>query len=64
MLRRTLERHLQAHGCEWIREGANHTVWQNRQTGQRAYVPRHQAIAPGTVRAICRQLGIPQPPGR
>jgi mRNA interferase HicA len=30
MKRRDLLRHLEAHGCEMMREGGNHTVYVNR----------------------------------
>jgi mRNA interferase HicA len=61
--RRNLERHLAEHGCQSIREGANHTLWANPPLDVRAPVPRHREIPAGTARAICRQLGIPAPTG-
>jgi predicted RNA binding protein YcfA (HicA-like mRNA interferase family) len=61
--RRELERHLAAHGCRPIREGANHAVWANPIADRRTPVPRHREIPTGTVRAICRQLAIPPPTG-
>jgi predicted RNA binding protein YcfA (HicA-like mRNA interferase family) len=61
MKRRDLERHLRAHGCEVLRDGANHAIWANRQRDLRAPVPRHREVPAGTVRAICRQLGVPAP---
>ena len=30
MKRKDLIRHLEAHGCEFLREGGNHTVYVNR----------------------------------
>lgn len=63
MKRRDLERHLVANGCEPIREGANHMIWNNPAADQRAPVPRHREIPTGTARAICRQLAIPAPTG-
>lgn len=59
MKRRDLERHLRDCGCETLREGANHTIWSNPARDLRTPVPRHREIPTGTVRAICRQLGIP-----
>ena len=44
MKRRDLIRHLEAHGCEFLREGANHTVYVNRVTQKSAAVPRHREI--------------------
>ena len=43
MKRRELERHLRAHGCRAIDEGANHTRWAG-PTGARSVVPRHREI--------------------
>jgi mRNA interferase HicA len=59
--RRDLERHLRAHGCQLVDEGARHTKWAGA-AGQRSAVPRHREIAPGLARAICKQLGVPTPP--
>jgi len=61
--RRDLEHHLTAHGCEVLREGANHTIWHNSPADLRTPVPRHREIPTGTARAICRQLAIPSPSG-
>jgi mRNA interferase HicA len=61
--RRDLERHLRDHGCEPIREGARHAIWNNPSADLRAPVPRHREIPTGTVRAICRQLAVPLPTG-
>jgi hypothetical protein len=44
-----------------IREGANHTIWNNVERDLRAPVPRHRQVPAGTARAICRQLGIAPP---
>ncbi len=61
MKRRDLIRHLEAHGCEFVREGREHTLYINRQTKRSAAVPRHREIPEGTARAVCRALGIPLP---
>jgi mRNA interferase HicA len=58
---RDLERHLTEHGCRFEREGGNHTLWKNPNTGKVAPVPRHREVKEGTVRAICKQLNIPKP---
>jgi len=60
MKHRDLERHLRATGCRRVGEGANHTKWRG-PAGPPSAVPRHREIAPGTVRAICRQLGVDPP---
>ena len=56
-----LERHLRRHGCVLEREGSAHSIWLNPSLRKIASVPRHREIKDGTVRAICRQLEIPQP---
>ncbi len=60
MKRRDLERHLREHGCTEAGEGARHAKWRGPE-GAPTALPRHTEIMPGTVRAICRQLGIPMP---
>ncbi|MGD0199027.1 MAG: type II toxin-antitoxin system HicA family toxin [Solirubrobacteraceae bacterium] len=62
MKKRDLERHLAAHGCSLVRQAARHELWANATSGQRATVPRHREVKTPTARAICRQLGIPDPP--
>jgi hypothetical protein len=44
-----------------MREGRQHSLYINRQTRKSAAVPRHREIPQGTVRSICRALGIPSP---
>jgi mRNA interferase HicA len=61
MKRRRLLRHLADHGCVVVKEGGEHTWVRNNTTQSRSVVPRHREIKPGTVRAICKQLGIPAP---
>ena len=56
-----LERHLRQQGCVFLREGGAHAIWLNPQHHKIASVPRHREIKEGTVRAICKQLEIPQP---
>lgn len=56
-----VERHLRRHGCVLDREGAAHSIWLNLSPRKIASVPRHREIKDGTVRAICKQLEIPQP---
>ena len=41
MKRRDLIRHLEEHGCEFLREGGNHTIYINRVTKKATTVPRH-----------------------
>jgi len=61
MKRRDLIRHLEAHGCEWLREGGNHTVYVNRIAQTTSAVPRHREINDFLARKICRDLQIPEP---
>ena len=62
MKRRELERHLRAHGCRAIDEGANHTRWAG-PTGARSVVPRHREIDYALARKIYVQLVVPPPTG-
>ncbi|MBK5967288.1 addiction module toxin, HicA family [Thiorhodovibrio winogradskyi] len=58
MKRSDLIRHLRRYGCLLIREGSNHSWWQNPLTGARSAVPRHQEIDNHLARRICHQLKI------
>jgi len=59
--RRDLVRHIEAHGCELLREGANHSVYVNRSARKTSTVPRHRDINEFLARKICRDLSIPEP---
>ncbi len=61
MKRVDLIRHLEKHGCVLIREGANHSVYQNSQTGRLSTVPRHREVKNPTAIRICKQLLVPDP---
>jgi len=61
MKRRALERWLNEHGCEFVREGARHSWFSNPVLQRRSAVPRHPEIKDELVRKICRDLGIPAP---
>jgi mRNA interferase HicA len=63
MNRRELEKHLRDHDCELLRHGKKHDVWHNPATEAMSTIPRHRVIRKGTVRSICRALGVPTPPG-
>lgn len=52
MKRRDLEAHLRAHGCERLREGANHAIWNNPQRDIRTPIPRHREVPAGTARDL------------
>ena len=61
MKRKDLLRHLRQHGCVLVREGGEHSIWQNPSTGRRSSVPRHREIVDYTAQQICKQLGLPRP---
>jgi mRNA interferase HicA len=56
MKREGLLRHLRRHGCVLRREGKEHTLWENPQTGHAEAVPRHAEIANLLAKRICRRL--------
>ncbi len=58
---RDLIRHLRDHGCELLREGANHSWWVNVEQSRRTAVPRHREVNNNLVLKICKDLGIPKP---
>ena len=59
MKRKDLLEYLATQQCLLIREGGNHSVYQNQQNKQKAPVPRHAEIHYKIVRKICKELGIP-----
>ncbi len=61
MKRRALVRHLEVHGCELLREGANHSIFVNRVARKTSAVPRHTDINDELAKKICRDLGVPTP---
>ncbi|MSQ47013.1 MAG: type II toxin-antitoxin system HicA family toxin [Deltaproteobacteria bacterium] len=61
MKRRDLLQYLSFHGCRFIREGGEHSIWENPATNRRTSVPRHREIPNFTAARICKQLGLPEP---
>jgi predicted RNA binding protein YcfA (HicA-like mRNA interferase family) len=61
MKRDDLIRHLESHGCQFLREGGKHTVYVNRAAQRTSTIPRHREINDFLARKICRDLQIPQP---
>lgn len=61
MKRRQLLKHLAEHGCALRREGANHSIYKNPETGDTAPVPRHSEIKDNLARKVCKDLGVPTP---
>jgi mRNA interferase HicA len=44
MKRRDLLRHMTQHGCRFVREGGEHSIWENPATNRRTSVPRHREV--------------------
>ena len=61
MKRRDLLRHLEQHGCEFLREGGSHTVYVNRTAKKASTIPRHNEINQDLARKICNDLDVPRP---
>ena len=61
MKRRDLIRHLNQHDCKLLREGGEHSIWENFVNKRRTSIPRHREIAKFTAIRICKQLDIPPP---
>jgi len=59
MKRKELLKWLKDNGCEFLREGANHSWWWNPKLNKRSSIPRHREINDTLVRKICKDLGIP-----
>ena len=61
MKRKDVIRYLEENGCDFLREGASHTVYVNRREKKVTTVPRHREIDEYLVIKICKDLGIPKP---
>ncbi len=61
MKRRDLLLHLHQQGCQLLREGGEHSIWENPINHRRTAIPRHREITDFTAASICRQLGVPFP---
>ncbi len=61
MKRRDLLYHLSQQGCRFVREGGEHSIWENPVINRRTSVPRHREIPDFTVARICKQLSVPKP---
>ena len=46
--------------CYFLREGANHEIWYNPNTGEKFQIPRHpkQEVKTGTAQNIYKKAGI------
>jgi len=58
MKRRHLLKHLKIHGCVFLREGRNHTVYHNLTNDKISTIPRHAEIDDALSKKICKDLGI------
>ncbi|MEA2045421.1 MAG: type II toxin-antitoxin system HicA family toxin [Euryarchaeota archaeon] len=54
MKRRKLIRHLEEHGCKFLREGRKHTVYYNPSNLKTSTIPRHPEI----VDALARKCSL------
>lgn len=61
MKRKALLRHLEEHGCEFLREGKKHTVYVNRAAQASSTIPRHREINDFLASKICRDLHVSEP---
>jgi mRNA interferase HicA len=61
MKRRDLLAHLAKHGCNLVREGGNHSWWENPALGKRSAIPRHTEISDILAKKICKDLGAGLP---
>jgi mRNA interferase HicA len=59
--RLALLRYLEMHGCQFVREGGNHTVYINPVARKVSAIPRHREINEFLVIKICKDLDIPAP---
>ena len=60
MKKKKLIKHLEKNGCELLREGANHSIFVNREKQKVSTVPRHIEINDFLAKKICKDLEIPQ----
>jgi predicted RNA binding protein YcfA (HicA-like mRNA interferase family) len=61
MKRVDLIRHIEAHGCVFMREGGRHTVYLNPTARKVSTVPRHREINDFMAKKICCELEIAEP---
>ncbi len=52
---------LKSSGCEFLREGSNHSLFINVENKKASTVPRHSEINDNLIRKICKDLDIPNP---
>jgi len=59
MKRSKLIKHLQQHGCVLLREGGNHSIYQNTANKKQTAVGRHTELSDLLCNKVCKQLEIP-----
>jgi predicted RNA binding protein YcfA (HicA-like mRNA interferase family) len=52
--RRVLIRYVEKNGCEFLREGGDHTVYVNRKEKKVSTIPRHREIDEYLAKRICK----------
>ena len=63
MKRTKFIKHLNSHGCGFVKHGGRHDKYINHLNGNRTVIPRHTDIDTDLCALICKQLGIPKPDG-
>ncbi len=58
MKRKDLLRYLELHRCEFIREGARHSLFYNPALQRYSTIPRHNEIESFLAKKICLDLGL------
>ncbi|MBY0436215.1 MAG: type II toxin-antitoxin system HicA family toxin [Cyclobacteriaceae bacterium] len=53
-------KHLEENGCYLLREGANHSIYQNITNKRQSSVGRHRELSDLLCKKICKQLDIPE----
>lgn len=59
MKRSALIKHFEKNGCRLLREGTNHTIYQNPVNLKQTSVGRHHELDNLLCKKICKQLEIP-----
>ena len=60
MKRGDFVRYLNAKGCVLLRQGGNHSIYQNSKNKKQSAVGRHKELSDLLCKKICRQLDIPE----
>ena len=60
MKRTKLLKHLKDNGCEFFKEGSNHTIFINRKANKFSTIPRHNDINDNLAVKICKDLDAPK----